>query len=172
MTDLVGPRSLAHTTVRDFDELVRSEYRRLVALGTALTGRWDVGEELAQEALLAAHKSWHRVSRYDDPGGFCRRVVANRAFSWQRRRRSQEATIQRIVARPAMREGPEATSDTDVWAAVRSLPRRQAQIVGLHYVADLTVDEAARVLGISPGSAKKYLYRAREALRDMLGEPS
>lgn len=140
MTELVGPQPALHIPALEFDVLVRAEFRRLTALGAALTGRWDLGEELAQEALLAAHRNWRRVSRYDDPAGFCRRVVANRAFSWHRRRRTQEATLQRLGPPSANHDGPETSRSVEVWAAVRRLPRRQAQVVALFYLADLTVD--------------------------------
>ena len=50
-----------------FVEFYRSEYRKVVALGIALTGSLELGEEIAQEAFLAAHRKWARVSGYDRP---------------------------------------------------------------------------------------------------------
>ncbi|MEP6851318.1 MAG: sigma-70 family RNA polymerase sigma factor [bacterium] len=56
----------------------------------------------------------------------------------------------------------------DVEQAVSALPRRQRQVVTLHYLADLPVNEVAAVLGISPGSVKSCLHDARTTLRTTL----
>ena len=49
----------------------------------------------------------------------------------------------------------------EFWAAVRSLPAAQAQVVALHYVEDRSVDDIARVLDVAPGTVKTHLFRAR-----------
>jgi RNA polymerase sigma factor (sigma-70 family) len=49
-------------------------------------------------------------------------------------------------------------------AAVRALPTRQRDCIVLRYYADLTDTEIASALGISAGSVKTHLHRAREAL--------
>jgi RNA polymerase sigma-70 factor (ECF subfamily) len=51
-----------------------------------------------------------------------------------------------------------------VWAEVRRLPRRQAQVVALRYVLDLELREIADVLGCSVGAVKTHLNRARQTL--------
>ena len=68
-----------------FSAFYASEYRNVVALAYALTGRAAVAEELAQDAFLVAHRNWARVSAYDVPGAFVRRVVSNMAVSFTRR---------------------------------------------------------------------------------------
>jgi len=51
---------------------------------------------------------------------------------------------------------------------VRALPHRQRDCVVLHYFADLTDAEIADALGISAGSVKTHLHRARAALAHVL----
>jgi RNA polymerase sigma-70 factor, ECF subfamily len=63
---------------------------------------------------------------------------------------------------PALAELP--VSGADFWRAVRSLPRRQAQAVALHYLEDLPVADIARVLGCAEGTVKAHLHHGREAL--------
>jgi RNA polymerase sigma-70 factor (ECF subfamily) len=60
--------------------------------------------------------------------------------------------------------------DEDFWVAVRSLPRRQAQVVALHYLSDLPVADVAATLQIGEGTAKTHLSRARAALAEVFGE--
>jgi DNA-directed RNA polymerase specialized sigma24 family protein len=57
-----------------------------------------------------------------------------------------------------------------VWLHVRRLPRRQAAVIALVYVDDLTIEQAANTLGISVPTAKTHLQRARRALAAALKE--
>jgi len=70
----------------------------------------------------------------------------------------------------AQRSGPDATplQHGDVWRAVRELPRRQAQVVALHYVYDLRIGDIASTLGVTEGTVKTQLHRARATLADRL----
>lgn len=60
-------------------------------------------------------------------------------------------------------------ADRDFWAAVRSLPRRQAAVIALHYYEDLPVADIAAVLGIAEGTVKAHLHKGRESLARRLG---
>jgi RNA polymerase sigma-70 factor (ECF subfamily) len=79
----------------------------------------------------------------------------------------------RALARLAGRRTPadEVTvDDPTFWAAVRRLPRRQAQCVALHYLEDRSTAEVAAVLGISEATVRVHLHRARTDLASTLGE--
>jgi RNA polymerase sigma-70 factor (ECF subfamily) len=155
---------------RAFEQLYRSDYRRLVALAYGLSGSRAAAEELAQEAFLAAHRRWVDVGGYDDPSAWLRRVVVNRSVSLVRRRVAEALAMARLGAR---REYPDSLSDRDeaVWRAVRALPRRQAQVVALHYIDDRPVAAIAAILGCAEGTVKAHLHQARVSLARMLGHP-
>lgn len=140
------------------------EYRGAVELAYALSGNRAGAEDIAQEAFLRAHRDWPRVDGYQYPGAWVRRVAVNLATSAVRRRLIEARALARLWARqePALAELP--ASGTDFWRAVRSLPRRQAQAVALHYLEDLPVAEIARVLGCAEGTVKAHLHHGREAL--------
>jgi RNA polymerase sigma factor (sigma-70 family) len=53
--------------------------------------------------------------------------------------------------------------------ALRSIPRRQRQVIVLRYLADLPSDEVARTLRISPGTVKVHIHRGLQTLRARLG---
>jgi RNA polymerase sigma-70 factor (ECF subfamily) len=69
--------------------------------------------------------------------------------------------------RPALQEIP--GDSAAFWDTVRSLPRRQAQVVALHYLEDRPVAEIAEILGIAAGTVKKHLFDGRHALARALG---
>jgi RNA polymerase sigma-70 factor (ECF subfamily) len=152
----------------DLDGLYRRDLRAVVALAYALSGSRSAAEELAQEAFLEAHRAWDRISEYDDPGAWVRRVVANRAVSRVRRRVAEARAMARLAGR---RELPAelAPADEEFWRAVRALSERQAQIVALHYLEDRSVADIGVLLDISPQTVKVHLHRGRQALARALG---
>jgi RNA polymerase sigma-70 factor (ECF subfamily) len=150
--------------VKDFDEFYEREYSSIVALAFALSGSRWAAEDLAQEAFLAAHRDWERVGSYERPGVWVRRVVTNLSVSAFRRRMAEA----RALAKASIGQVPdvaELSADGAVfWRAVRSLPRRQAQTIALHYLEDLSVAEVADILGTAEGTVKKHLFEGRKAL--------
>ena len=111
-----------------------------------------------------AHRDWDRVGTYERPDLWVRRVVANLSVSVLRRRVAETKALARMALgyTPAL---PELSADdAEFWGAVRSLPRRQAQVIALHYLEDRPVAEIAEILGTAQGTVKKHLYDGRQAL--------
>lgn len=149
----------------DFDDFYRREIAGVLALGHALCG--PGGDDAAQEAMLAAYRRWDEVALLDSPAAWVRRVCANKATSVLRRRSAEARALLRLAGRRV--DDAPAPSASEFWAEVRRLPRRQAQVVALFYVCDLGVGETAATLGITDGSVKTHLSRARQALAERLG---
>lgn len=158
--------------VRGFDSFYRSEWHAVVALGWTLTGSRSTAEELAQDAFVDAYRRWGRVGGLDRPGAWVRRAVANRAVSHRRHLRVVGAAEPRLVSEARARQEGQPDVDGRIdevfWAAVRSLPERQAQCVALHYLEDRGVDEIAAVLDCRPATVRVHLHRGRTALARML----
>ena len=54
--------------------------------------------------------------------------------------------------------------DIDVLKALEELPRQQKEVCVLHHLLDQSVDQVAEGLGVSAGTVKTQLHRARKAL--------
>jgi len=147
-----------------FDDFYRKEYAAVVGLAYALCGNRWTAEDLAQEAFLVAHRSWPRIAELDQPGAWVRTVVSNLAVSAFRRRLAEGRAIARIVLRQQPAVDELSADDAEFWRAVRSLPRRQAQVVALFYLEDRPVAEVAEILDMAPGTVKKHLYDGRQTL--------
>lgn len=151
-----------------FEDFYVEQYPAVVGLAYALSGNRWIAEDLAQDAFLAAHRNWERVGAYEQPAAWIRRVVANLAVSAFRRRAVEVKGLARMaLGQPASL--PELSADDDAfWKAVRSLPRRQSQVVALFYLEDLPIAEVAEILDMAPGTVKKHLHDGRHALAGLL----
>ena len=162
--------SLPLPRVEQFESFYRREYRRAVALAYTFTGSGVVAEDLAQESLLAAHRHWEKVCRFDNPQAWLRRVLMNRATSFHRTRAAEWRAARRVASRQeTVKFDPGLEpEDAEVWEAVRRLPRRQAQVIVLRYVDELSLEEIAETLGCSAGTVKSHLHRGRVRLAQRL----
>jgi RNA polymerase sigma factor (sigma-70 family) len=154
----------------DFDVFYRREMPALVAFARSLSGS-AAADDIAQDAMLAAYRRWDAVSSLDVPVAWVRRACANRAVSTFRRRAVEVRGLRRLVLQ---REPAEPLPDEheEFWTQVRRLPRRQAQVVALHYLYDLGVAEIALTLGCAEGTVKSHLFRGRTTLAARLDRAS
>lgn len=166
---MTGGRQLAVTRAEraSFEAFYRGDYAAVVRLAFALTGRRELAEEIAQEGFLAAHRSWDKVSGYEDPSGWVRRVVSNRCTSSGRRHVTGLRLIARLSReRPA---DPELSDQADeLWAVVRSLPRRQAQVLAMAFLEDRSIAEIASVLGCGEATVRTHLRRGRQTMAERI----
>jgi RNA polymerase sigma factor (sigma-70 family) len=96
--------------------------------------------------------------------------VVNNARSMLRHRDVEERYRQPAPPEPA---GPEeravqSAEDARVLAALRTLSRRQQEVLVLRYYADLSEQEIAQTLGLTKGAVKSHAHRGLAALREAL----
>ncbi len=153
---------------QSFDQFYRLNYPAVVGLVFSLSGSRTAAEDLAQEAFLKAHRSWSEVSEHPNPEGWVRKVAINMCRSNFRRLGAETRALGRLAGlRHTQFPDIEPVNDK-FWATVRSLPRRQAEVVALHYLEDMAVADVAQVLGIAESSVKNSLAQARATLAKKL----
>jgi RNA polymerase sigma factor (sigma-70 family) len=155
-----------------FEEVYLREFTGVFALAYALSGSRWAAEDISQDAFLVAHRQWGRVGGYDDPGAWVRRVAANLAVSAVRRRLAEARALVRLAGRREPSYADLPAEDGDFWHAVRQLPRRQAQVVALVALGELSTAEVASTLGCSQRTAQVHLQKARATLAVRLGLPA
>jgi len=150
-----------------FEHFYRRELKPVIGLAYALSGSRSAAEDLAQEAFLAAHSSWERVSQYEKPEAWVRRVVANKSVSMFRRKMREAKALARM--KPESSYLPHIPAEDDeFWKEVRNLPRRQSQAIALHYLEEMSVAEIAEILECAEGTVKVHLHKGRKRLADRL----
>jgi RNA polymerase sigma-70 factor (sigma-E family) len=165
--DAPQPHLRSVRAVPDFDAFYRAEYRMVVGLAYALSGSRIAAEDIAQDAFLAAHRQWERVGMFDKPGAWVRRVVANLSVSFFRTKVREAMALARL--RPSEAHLPALPAeDAQFWKAVRGLPKRQAQVIALHYLEDRSVNDIAGILGCTESTVKVHLHKGRAELAHRL----
>ena len=147
-------------TQRDaLSELYRERVYAMARLAAAIAGSQTEGEEIAQEAFLVIHQRWDQI---ENPAGYLRAVVTNRAIGHLRR---QKLERRQPPAPAAVAEMPELD---ETWAALATLTERQRAVLVLRFYEDLSEAQIAEVLGCRPGTVKSNLARGLDRLRKEL----
>ena len=166
-----GPaRSPAATADEAIAELYQEYWNRLVRLATLLTRDASVAEEIVQDSFVSLHRRWAALDERASAGAYLRTSVVNGARSALRHRGVEERHRQPGPPEPA---GPEehavrADQDLRVMAALRTLSRRQQEVLVLRYYGDYSEQDIATTLGLSKGAVKSHAHRGLAALREAL----
>ncbi len=146
------------------EALFRQSYTSIVQSLALVGGDLAAAEESTQEAFAQALVSWSRISRYDNPGAWVRRVAINKLRNAHRSRLRGEAAVERMTSEVSSLPSP-AEPESDLMVGLQGLPHKQRLCAVLFYVDGLNTAEVAQIMGISKGSVSQHLNRARTALR-------
>ncbi|WP_433229419.1 SigE family RNA polymerase sigma factor [Micromonospora sp. CA-248260] len=150
-----------------FDGFYHAHFRGLVVQLTAYTGDLGQAQDLVQEAFCRAYARWDRVSGYDDPLAWVRKVAWNLGHHRWRRLRTAQAWLSRQRETHVAGPTPDRVA---VDVALAQLPPKQRRAVVLHYLADMSVSEIAAQERVAEGTVKSWLHRGRAALATQLRE--
>jgi RNA polymerase sigma-70 factor (ECF subfamily) len=143
----------------------RAEFPMVLRTVFLILGDRGKAEDVTQEAFIQLLSHWKKISRYERPDAWVRRVAIRLAVKAQRRERMREV-LERDASGPQRPKAP----DVDLANALQQLPLKQRTCVLLFYYEDRPIAEIVDILGISEGSVKVHLHRAKERLATLLGE--
>jgi RNA polymerase sigma-70 factor (ECF subfamily) len=154
-----------------FDELVRITMRRAFAVAWRVLRQREDAEDVVQESYLVLLQ---KIETYDPRREFepwFLRIVVNRSLNALKARRRRRAAPLPEEARAAA--GPPAAhertdADRRLERALAALPERQGLILRLFELEGYSSAEIGRMLGLSDGTVRWHLHRARGALRAVL----
>lgn len=154
---------------RDIDEsyewFFRAEYPQVVRSAYLVLFDQDGARDVAQEAFVQLLRHWKKVSAYDKPEAWVRRVAIRMAVKVAKKQRTLTTLIEGHDTPATQR-----MADPDLARAVAQLPGNQRAAVVLFYFEDRPVSEVAEILECSAATAKVHLHRARKKLAEFLGE--
>jgi RNA polymerase sigma-70 factor (ECF subfamily) len=146
--------------VDSFSAFYRENWSDLFGYCAVLCGDRLQAEEVAQEAMA---RVFSRFKSLREPRPYAFRVATNLVRDAQRRRGREQPE-------PDLAPVAHAVGlDIDLLDAVRRLPRRECEVILLHYYSEIPLLDAARVLRRPVGTVKRQLHTARGRLAEALG---
>ena len=169
-----------------FEQLVRSDTPRLLSVARRILKNDDDAREAVQQAFIAAFKARDQFQGQAQPSTWLHRIAVNKALDILRaRQRHPEDSIDDLLPRflpnghftERFMVWPDAEERIDqkrlaatVRDAIDHLPESHRLVLLLRDIEELSTDEAASALGITPNAVKLRLHRARMALRTLLSD--
>jgi len=155
---------------RMFDEalqrLLDAYQHKVFRMATAMLKDSGRAEEVTQDIFL---RVWRALPSYDGRAlvsTWLYAIARNACLSAVRAESYRRVEPLEKVAEPA--SPPSAGGDVDWTRLLGKLPDVQRQVVTLYYFEERDVREVARLLGLAVGTVKSHLFRARQALAEML----
>lgn len=149
----------------EFQWLFAQEYVPVVCAANVVLHDYARAEEVAQDAFVRLLEHWPKVSTYERPGAWVRKVAIRQAIKVATR----EARI--VSLEDGWPAGCEARPlDLDLLAAIQDLSPKQRAVVTLYYLEDWPAAEIAEVVDCKVSTVSVHLHRARIRLAEILGE--
>ena len=168
-----------------FEELVEAYQHRLVGIMHHLVGNAEEAEDLAQEVFLRVYRARKKYRARCRFSTWLFTIANNLALNTLRTRqrkpvvplqvhdsgplgpRPAEQLVRDRAAQPVQHLQQRELADI-VRSALAGLNERQRIAVVLNKFEDMSYDEIAQVMNLSPKAVKSLLSRARTNLRDAL----
>jgi RNA polymerase sigma-70 factor (ECF subfamily) len=172
-----------------FDEMVGRYWNRIYSMVNQLLRNPQDAEEVTQDAFIRAHRG---LANFRGDSAFstwlyqiATNLARNRYWYWWRRKRDKsvsfdapigtegDMTLADVIA--AEVETPDDITVTqefvsNIGRGMERLGRKHREILILRNVKNLSYEEIAGILGISIGTVKSRIARARESLRSKMGD--
>ena len=159
-----------------YGAVVRTFEGRVTSFCTALLKDRTAAEELTQETFIRAYR---HLGSYDPDRSFypwLARIAFRLAQTYRSRCRSGELPLTAELDRPIGTIDPledliRNEQSRALWQEVYDLPAGERAAVVLFYQQELSVRQVAEALGVTSGTIKTFLFRARRHLRRRLTGP-
>jgi RNA polymerase sigma-70 factor (ECF subfamily) len=154
-----------------FEEIVKRYQRRVYGTALRITKRHDIADDVTQETFLRAHQALARFDATRPFGPWICRIAANLAINHVRSPASREEGLpEGHQEEPSPAASPlqgvlDGEASRVLQDAMATLPPEQRAVFVLRAFEDLSYQEIAEALAISPGTVMSRLSRAREKLR-------
>ena len=156
--------------VTDWEGIVRDHGPMVFGTAWRVLGHAADTEDVVQEVFLEAHRLWRGRTVRSWPG-LLRRLAACRAVDRLRQRKITSSLDG--LALPSSNGNPETAAIEHELAdrlrqALGQLPERESEVFCLRYFEDLSYQQIAETLDITPGAVAQALHKARGKLETML----
>lgn len=173
--DIELTRLSAEGNLEAFEMLYQKYHRRAYSLCLRMTNNASEAEDLTQEAFI---QLFRKAGSFRGDSAFTtwfHRLVVNQVLMHFRKRsvKNEKTTEdgempERLVPQPKLKANLPILNRIDINKAIGELPPGYRSVFILHDIEGFEHSEVARILGISVGTSKSQLHKARLKLRGML----
>ena len=160
-----------------FAELVNKYQKQVHALAWRKLGDFHIAEEITQDTFLKVYQRLHTLNDLNLFSGWLYVITANLCASWRRKKRLQTQPLEDIentmsetdvysehVAEERIKTDAETQREV-VKKLLEKLKESERTVMTLHYLGEMTVEEISKFIGVSTGTIKSRLQRARNRLQ-------
>jgi RNA polymerase sigma-70 factor, ECF subfamily len=176
-----GPARSPEERREGFEQEALVHLDALYRVALRLTANPSDAEDLVQETMLRAFRSWDRYTPGTNAKGWLLTILRHLFINEYRRRSRHPETVDVDTIEPfalfqeVQEEDPQGAFfdkivDDEVLRAVDQLPEAFREAVTLSDVEGLSYEEVAKVLDVPVGTVKSRLYRGRRLLQAKLYE--
>ncbi|MFW6083660.1 MAG: RNA polymerase sigma factor [Gemmatimonadota bacterium] len=171
---IADARLAADGDVRAFERLYRSHVDRVYSLVRRMLGE-ELADEVTQDVFVRA---WRKVGTFRGDAAFgtwLHRLAINvvlarrRKLAIRRKRFLGDPSTVLETASPGRASPPQGP---EFEAGLRELPAGAREVFVLHDIEGYKHREIAEMLGVTVGTTKAQLHRARMAMREFVARPS
>jgi RNA polymerase sigma-70 factor (sigma-E family) len=152
----------------EFDAFAHARAAQLYRSAWLLCGSHHQAEDLVQETLAKVYARWHRpFGRIDNPAAYAQTTLTRTFLGGKRRRSNDEQPYADVPDRPVADPAAGADVRLALLQLLAELPPADRVVLVLRYFEDLSVDEVADRMGVSPGAVRNRSMRALERIRGL-----
>lgn len=155
----------ARLSLESFDLFCRRYLPVLERYLVALTSDSSWARDVAQDAMMAACDRWDDLLTYERPDAWLFKVATRRLRVLEAQARERWLPGDPGDGRQAEVADTWVSDHSGLLAALRALPRRQAEVIGLHFLGGYSMAETAAITGVGAGTASTHLRRGLDSLR-------
>jgi RNA polymerase sigma-70 factor, ECF subfamily len=154
----------------DFEQVVRTRERMVLAAAWRLLGSVDDARDAAQEVFLRLFRQWPRLPADARIEAWLYRVTVNVCFDVRARRRATVEVPDDLTNQsPGAQAEIEARERRDMLiAALARLPERERTAIVLREIEELSTAEVAEAMGVSEATVRSQISMGRARLKKLL----
>jgi RNA polymerase sigma factor (sigma-70 family) len=156
------------------EEFFTRYWPRLLRFLITQASNYSLAEEVAGDTFLKAWDRWGDLLTYERPDSWLFKVAIRELRRQEAKARTRDSLAEDPAGNLADLQGAALTDDWvadnfALTAAIRTLPRRQAEVIAC-LLLGYSARETAEILGMSEGTARSHLSRATGKLRVLLND--
>ncbi|EEL50291.1 MULTISPECIES: RNA polymerase sigma factor [Bacillus cereus group] len=159
----------------EIDYVIREHWQDVWNYSFIITKDTHLSDDITQEVFIKVFKKWNSFRNESSVKTWLLKITRNTALNYLKssyfKRISLVSFFRNDKEYPsAEKQFLEKETMNEVWDSVLKLPQKHREVLILDAKYELSYDEIAETLGVSIGTVKSRLHRARARVSKILAE--